>query len=581
MKKRILSLILTVAMMLSVMTILPISVSAEEATFSTTQLTIYNVADFLEFERLVDNGTNFSGKTVKLGADIDLAGVAFDGIGAASSKPFSGSFDGQGYAIKNMTQSVTNPDGHRGLFCMIRVPDNGHVEIKNLTLNGNIDITITSSGYCVGTVVSCLDAGTNGSATGNFTMKNVRSSVTVNVSGTSGTMTGLGGLIGFLRHATDVTDLIVNIDSCVYDGTMNISRIGYHVGGIVGTVGKNVSNRNVTINMTNTVFAGKIDLGWYSNHIAALVCLTRNTDGTNEGAGTIVANIKDCISTGTFTFHSGSSYLNYEYGIVSPAVRDEYLKVNVENLYYRSFQIPDADGQNSRPIDIVQTGKTDSNYTCDANSGAKTLAEIAALTANAFSAEAKFSFNTAKNTDLDTYYPCPTGLVKNGEWVDSLKVSVDAKVLGAQIRITDPADDYSGIRFVAKFRETLTTGADTADANFGLILVSKTAYNTWSALEGEAKTFAALVEAGVQVPAVKATTEDGVVTVKATVYNIQAANYRDEIVAIPYVNGAIVGEAVARSIFGVASECVNDANATAAQKTFAQEIIDNAPVVQE
>ena len=52
MKKRILSLFLTVAMMLSVMTILPLSVSAEEvATFDgETNLIIYNNADIEKFD---------------------------------------------------------------------------------------------------------------------------------------------------------------------------------------------------------------------------------------------------------------------------------------------------------------------------------------------------------------------------------------------------------------------------------------------------------------------------------------------------------------------------------------------------
>lgn len=578
MKKRILSLILTVAMMLSVMTILPISVSAEENTFDiseydTTEIfTISTATDLVNFQNAVStSGKTFAGKTVELAADIDLQGVTWEGIGITSGKPFSGNFDGNGHTISNMSQTYSSkPDGKGGLFGFIRVPANSEVEIKDFTLTGDVRLNGSGGAY-FGTVVSCVDAGTSGNG-GTFNMTNVHSSV--NIWGAASSLDRVGGMIGQIRDKTDLVPVTLNIDSCVYDGTMEFAHKVSMSGGIIGFSGYNQSNRPLTINITNTVFAG--DMILLTSEVEDLGLFIGYLKG-NASTGNLELNVKDCMATGVMTFADGQTWKSASaacLGVVTGESLGSYATANVDNFYYRSFTIP---GQDVVPVaQAVSNGVSD----VDENTVApKTLAEIAALTANAFSAEAKFSFKAS--TYWDTYYPCPTGLVKNGEWVDSLKVSVDAQVLGAQIRITDPADDYSGIRFVAEFRETLTTDAGTANANFGLILVSKTAYNTWSALEGEAKTFAALVEAGVQVPAVKATTKDGVVTVKATVYNIQAANYRDEIVAIPYVDGAIVGEAVARSIFGVATDCVADANATTVQKTFAQEIIDNAPAVEE
>ena len=249
--------------------------------------------------------------------------------------------------------------------------------------------------------------------------------------------------------------------------------------------------------------------------------------------------------------------------------------MTARNVYYVPFKAPTGND-----MDIIQNGRDTSSTDHikeQTNVQKMTLDQIAALTASnsGFSANATFSFK--ENTDLDTYYPCPTGLVKNGAWVDSLKVSVDAKVLGARIRITGENDLYSGIRFEALFRETENTkNANAANANFGLILISKTAYETWSALEGEAKTFAALEGVGVVVNAVKATTEDGIITVKATVYDIDVSNYKDEIVAIPFVDGAIVGDAVARSIYGVAEECVTQNNDTEVAIAFAEKVIDDA-----
>ena len=544
MKKRILSLILTVAMMLSVMAILPISVSAEEevATFDgTTNLIIYNNADIATFDEMVTAGTDFSGKTVTLGNDLTLLST-FDGIGAAG-KRFAGTFDGQGYTITCAGHTVGDDLG--SFFVGL----NG-ATIKDVTFEGNVNMSSDFSA-----TVAC-------SVIGTCLIQNVRVSVYMQSQG------NLNYCGGFVSCTSSNNDAELTFNSCVFDGTMNFGNQASNIGGFFALTSLTESKtRNV--NFKNCVYAGKISLN--DTQISRYVgCFA----GYIQKNSNVV--VEDCYSIGEITFREGTNDSKSNGGVIIGQKDGSNKILTVKNFYYVSLY-----NQSGTEMDILQTGRDTDNIVSTENVVAKTTEQIAALTAenSGFSANATFSFK--ENTYWDTYYPCPTGLVKDGAWVDSLMVSVDAQVEGAQIRITDPADAYSGIRFVAKFRESITVDPGTADANFGLILVSKTKYETWSALEGEAKTFAALVEAGVQVPAVKATTENDVVTVKATVYNIKAANYRDEIVAIPYVDGEIVGEAVARSIFGVASKCVDDAKATAAQKTFAQEIIDNAPAVEE
>lgn len=548
MKKRILSLILTVAMMLSVMAILPISVSAEEvATFDgTTNLTIKNNADIAEFDEMVTAGTDFSGKTVTLGNDLTLLST-FDGIGEAG-KRFAGTFDGQGYTITCAGHTVTDDLG--SFFVGL-----DGATIENVIFDGTVYMDNVSNGFA-GTI-AC-------SGIGDCLFENVR--VSTYMQSLSGKNIKIAG--GFIACLSGSSTANITFDSCVFDGTMNFSNQATEIGGFIGRT--NSSSPNVTF--TNCVYAGTMsfndkNVSTYSGCFVGWAMSTSNVV------------IEDCYSIGKMTFAEGTSTSTSNGGVLVGEKDGSNEPLTVRNFYYVPFKAPTG-----QDIDIIQNDRDTSitdHIKEQSNVQKMTLDQIAALTSETlnFSANATFSFK--ENTHWDTYYPCPTGLVKDGAWVDSLMVSVDAQVLGAQIRITDPADAYSGIRFVAEFRETLTTDANTADANFGLILVSKTAYNTWSALEGEAKTFAALVEAGVQVPAVKATTEDGVVTVKATVYNIQAANFRDEIVAIPYVDGEIVGEAVARSIFGVATDCVADEEATTAQKTYAQWVIDNAPAVEE
>ena len=540
MKKRILSLILTVAMMLSVMAILPISVSAEEvATFDgTTNLTIKNNADIARFDEMVEGGNSFAGVTITLGNDITLL-KTFDGIGMAG-KRFAGTFDGQGYTITADGHDVGDDTGE--LFVGI-----DGATIKNFTYVGRVNMV---SAYAAGVVCSAI---------GNSKIQNVR--VSLYMQSNADRLTYCAAFVATMSSGTNS----LTIDSCVFDGIMNFSS---YAGECAAFLAQTISGSTITI--TNSVFAGTMSFNDKdSRYNGCFIGYSR------PGAPVTVEN---CISIGKMTFANKTSIAN---SLVVGEKDGTNTTLTLNNFYYVPFNATLADKTTVASVGILQgmtveAAKANGNIGSYSNVATKTLDEIAALTSETlgFSANAAFSFK--ENTYWDTYYPCPTGLVKDGAWVDSLVVSVDAKVLGAQIRITDPADAYSGIRFVAEFRETLTTGANTADANFGLILVSKTAYEALTE-----KNFTAIKEAGVEVPAVKASTEDGVVTVKATVYNIQAANYRDEIVAIPYVNGAIVGEAVARSIFGVATDCVADANATTVQKTFAQEIIDNAPAVEE
>ena len=80
----------------------------------TLSYTISTVDQLKAFRDAVDSGNTFEGQTVKLAADIDLyesdengEAVPFDPIGDyRSEKVFKGTFDGQGYTIKNLNQNT-------------------------------------------------------------------------------------------------------------------------------------------------------------------------------------------------------------------------------------------------------------------------------------------------------------------------------------------------------------------------------------------------------------------------------------------------------------------------------------------
>ena len=237
--------------------------------------------------------------------------------------------------------------------------------------------------------------------------------------------------------------------------------------------------------------------------------------------------------------------------------------MTVKNFYYVEF----ANENNTGKVGLTFAGNDPSVFGTITNVNAVTLADIAALTADDFSANAKFTF---KANDLNDYYPCPTGLVPAEGWIASLAVIYDgARFIGAQIRCTDPADKYAGIRFVTAFDATKVENAGTADANFGVILVSQAKYKELS----DKNNVAALEAVGVKVAATQVDVDGGIYTVKAVVYNISADNYCDEIVAVAYIGDTVV-DSGSRSIFSVAEMCVEDATASDMAKSFSQQIID-------
>ncbi len=123
---------------------------------------ITSAADLNAFAAFVAGGNTFSGKTVKLTANIDFNGAAFSGIGASTvqgypSNAFSGTFDGQGFEIKNMTigsSTDTQMDGddNRASYGFFNTL-NGTVQNLKLT-----NVTVNSTHYA-GTVTGYATAG--------------------------------------------------------------------------------------------------------------------------------------------------------------------------------------------------------------------------------------------------------------------------------------------------------------------------------------------------------------------------------------------------------------------------------------
>jgi murein DD-endopeptidase MepM/ murein hydrolase activator NlpD len=236
-----------------------------------------------------------------LGADLDASGVAnFNPIGS-SSNPFTGTFDGAGHTISNLTING-GTSIYVGLF---RYVDTSGV-ISNL---GLINLTVTApDGYDVGGMVGrnlghIINSYTTGSVTGtagdivsgltgvavgglvgwNFgTIDQSYSAATVTSPSTQGVV--LGGLAGGNTGTIDTS----SADGVVtgHSGSYGSSLVA--IGGLVGELGFGNSNSGAIINS----FAGGAVVGTGSDiAVGGLVGIEKNssTITTSNASGNVSA----------------------------------------------------------------------------------------------------------------------------------------------------------------------------------------------------------------------------------------------------------------------------------------------------
>ena len=387
MNKRILTLLLTVAMMLSLLVVVPMTASADTFDASANPVIITTNADMAAFQSAVNGGTTFEGKTVKLAGDVALSGR----IGATSSKPFMGNFDGQGHTV-TITQSISNPDGNGGLFDFVRTPASGTVTIQNVHVTGTMTLTGSGEKGYTGGLISAVDGNTSGSG-GTININNCWSSVAISCS--SGfSAYYIGGLVGFFRHATTpVKPLTLNIDSCLWDGTISGAPMVYYSGGFIGFTGHNQANgRTLNISITNSVSAGQIRLyNTWGNTNGVLIGYAKGS--TNSGdAYAVTVNVSDVLSVGDIT---NSTDYNASANIGHVGKIDGITVLNMTNLYYNAFDCKNLGS--AAPALANGTANSTTNVVAKDKDG------FLALTGSNFSNASKWTFE-------EDCYPCPKGI---------------------------------------------------------------------------------------------------------------------------------------------------------------------------
>ena len=215
MKKKVLSLLLTLCL---VMTFVPMAAFAAEA----SKISITTVDELLQFAKAVDNG-EYDDKTdavVSLDADLDLTGVAWTPIGSKFDTDgnllhyFSGKFYGNGHTISNLDFSEN--------YGKTEYPSFGFfsevygAEISGLTIQGKLDVSNSDPVY-FGTVAGVA----------------ADSKISDCVSDVSFTDTDkyINGTVALCGYAIDST-----IEYCQNKGNFSITKdvSSFQMGGIVG-----------------------------------------------------------------------------------------------------------------------------------------------------------------------------------------------------------------------------------------------------------------------------------------------------------------------------------------------------------
>lgn len=289
-------------------------------------------------------GNSFSGKTVKLGADINLNGIAWTPIGAANTPAyFQGTFDGQGHTIYglNVDNSV---DGYMystsGLFGWI---DAGAATIKNVNISG---ATVKGShwvggvvGYMTGTIENCHV--TNSTIAGY--------NVNDDANGDK-----VGGIVGYVNTGKGSLN-----GNSVTDSTI----IGYRdVAGIAGAVAttnsvKNNKVENVTV-IAEADYVGEI----VSAKTAVVVDDTNTAENVTIYKGAVVAD--GVLKTGerSYSVTSKKGLINLE-EVLTAAAPGEGRDVTVDLLTDVDLAGEEWDTLDTMWITFNGNGHTISNLT--------------------------------------------------------------------------------------------------------------------------------------------------------------------------------------------------------------------------
>ncbi|MBQ9112797.1 MAG: hypothetical protein IJY08_04375 [Clostridia bacterium] len=246
MKKRLFSALIAFAMIfVLVPTIYAAETAADYSWYDTTSqsFTLNDAGDLLGFSAIV-SGTatdiaqdSFDGKTVTLGASVDMAGVTWTPVGGLNGEySFDGTFDGNGKTVSNLT--VSTEATYMGLFAKC----NG-ATVKNLTLD---KVTLsTAQEQSAAIYMGAVSAYATDTTVQDITVN----TLTATTTSTDASM--IGGVIGY-----NISETVATVKNITVNGfKATINKAGTKVtalNGVAGAVFQNVKGTTVgTLNIEN------------------------------------------------------------------------------------------------------------------------------------------------------------------------------------------------------------------------------------------------------------------------------------------------------------------------------------------
>ena len=153
-----------------------------------------STADQLKRFRDIVNGSNGQtqnrGAYAVLTADIDLNNEPWTPIGPDRDSAYTGTFDGQGHTVKNLSVTVNVQPGRAGLFGCVK-----DGTIRKLTVAGSVSCT-ANQGWCGGIAGYAMDE----------TIENCASLCTVSCTGRDARVGGIVGLVDYNSRTLIIRD---------------------------------------------------------------------------------------------------------------------------------------------------------------------------------------------------------------------------------------------------------------------------------------------------------------------------------------------------------------------------------------
>ena len=372
MKKRIISMIVAIVMVVGLVPSLAIAASAADGTTwdGSSAATSYEsgkgtesepyiiktAAQLIYFRNQVNVGVKYNGQYFLLDADLDMNSQVFgDPIGKASAF-FNGHFDGGNHKISNL--KIGNTNGYSSLFGNVGYNGEQSV-IKNLTLV-NVNVNRTSSNYgaaaivgnprylrlenctvesgtiqCSGYTTGGLISTVNTNETFGLTVINCVNKATV--TSTSADSNGTGGIIG---QGCDNAQII----GCINYGNVTGKSV---VAGIIGNAGASTVEK--CANFGNIASSGHI--GTKPSKAAGVLATNRD----------VVIKIENCYNAGNIssdgTTQSGALNAGGAGGI---AVFNS--SSNVQKTVANCYSVGNVTGNYSYPIALRSTSIENSYY---------------------------------------------------------------------------------------------------------------------------------------------------------------------------------------------------------------------------